>query len=597
MSRPSHRLALAAITAGAVGVASAAQAWEPIDSSRPTWGTPAPYTLHSAGSADLGFATTEAEVRRGMDDWTRVACTSLRTTYGGTASSLPRGGDGASGIGWIESGWPHDSNAIGVTSPRYWRNITEADMQMNGVNFTWLTGAGRGGMVNTYSIVAHEGGHYYGLGHSSVSSAMMFYAYGGGIGSIGTDDQNGICALYPGSGSDCSTTGCPSGYECTGGMCVRMMGDGGICSPCTSGSECSSGGCLGYPDGNGYCGAPCTTSSDCGGDTCVGVSDGSRQCVRVRGGTPDCTGMAGCRTDSDCSASQVCNTSTGACDARPVGGALGTACGAGTDCGSGVCFNGACSQSCNWLDPTSCPGGFYCNGQVTGMCGAGLCLAGAPGGTAMGAACAASTECQSLFCAEGVCSVPCIPDGATSCPVGYSCQTGSISGCGSCQQAGALGDACMINEDCSTRMCAVQADTSFCTEFCDATRPCPGGFACRAVDATTSVCVPDRGGLGAPCTTNESCASGICASRADRTYCTRPCDETNACPRDYQCTVSADGVTSVCEPQTRIQSTACRCAAPGRGPAFPVGTASLVALALGLASSRGTLRRRRPSQR
>jgi len=597
MSRSFAKLALAAITVSATGLTSVAQAWEPIDSSRPVWRTAAPYTLHSAGSADLGFSTTEAEVRRGMDDWTRVACTSLRTTYGGTVSSLPRSGDGASGIGWIESGWPHDSNAIGVTSPRFWREIGEADMQMNGVNFTWITGSGRGGMVNTYSIVAHEGGHYYGLGHSDVSSAMMYFAYGGGIGSIGTDDQNGICALYPGSGSDCTTTGCPSGYECSGAMCVRIMGDGGICSPCTSGAECSSGACLGYPDGSGYCGAPCTTSADCGGDTCVGVSDGSRQCVRVRSGTPDCTASAGCRTNSDCGASEICNTATGACVARPAGGALGTACGAGTECSSGLCFNGACSESCNWLDPASCPGDFYCNGQVTGMCGAGLCVAGAPGGTPMGGACAANTECQSRFCAEGVCSTPCIPDGAIACPAGYSCQTGALEGCGSCQQASALGDACMINEDCSTRMCAVQGDTSFCTEFCDDTRPCPTGFACLSVDATTSVCAPERGGLGAPCTTNESCASGICATRADRAYCTRTCDEANACPRDYECVVTADGVTSVCEQRSRIQSTACRCAAPGRGPALPIATSTLVALALGWTFARRTRRDRRPGSR
>jgi hypothetical protein len=575
-----------------LGLAPAAHAWEPIDSSRPTWSTAVPYTLHSAGSADLGgFSATEPEVRRGMDDWARVSCTSLTTSYGGSASSLPVSGDGRSGIGWLESGWPHDTNAIGVTGPRWFRSIAEADMQMNGVNFTWSTGSGRGSTVNTYSIVLHEGGHYYGLGHSSDRGATMYFAYSGGIASLNADDQNGICALYPGSGTDCTTTGCPSGFECSGGACVRVMGDGGTCSPCTSGSDCSNGVCLGYPDGNGYCGTSCATAADCGGDVCVAISGAGNQCVRVRGSTPDCSGASGCRSDSDCSATERCNTSTGACVARPAGGAIGAPCGEASECGSGVCFAGRCSQSCNWLEPASCPGGFYCNGQVSGMCGAGLCLAGSPGGGALGDPCAAPTDCQTLFCAEGICSTPCIPDGATSCPEGFSCQTGELAGCGSCQQAGALGDACLTNEDCSSRQCASQADSSFCTAFCDASSPCPGGFRCVPVDAATSVCVPDRGGLGAACTSNESCASGICAAQGERTYCTRTCDAVNACPREFVCTLTADGVTSVCEPRetTAPRSSGCRCAAPGARSGAPT---SALLLLVGLALAVIARRRR-----
>ncbi len=556
---PRIPVVLALTGCAVLGATSLARAWEPIADSRPVWTTAAPYSLQSAGSVDLGgFATTEAEVRRGMDDWTRVACTSLTTAYGGTVSSLPRGGDGVSSIGWRESAWPYDTNAIGVTTPQFWRSITEADMEMNSVNFTWTTDSGRGSRVNAYSIITHEAGHYYGLDHSAEESAIMYFAYSGGIGTIGTDDQNGICALYPGTGSDCATTGCPSGYECVAGTCSRPMGDGDTCSPCDTGDSCTNGICLGYPDGNGYCGRDCTTSADCAsGDTCVAIEGTSNQCVRVTGRTADCTGMAmgGCTTDSDCPSDQRCNAFSRECIPRAAGGAIGAACGGAADCSSGVCFSGACSQSCNWLDPTSCPGGFYCNGQATGTCGSGLCLAGSAGGGALGDACGASTDCQSLFCAEGRCSVPCIPGGVTSCPTGTTCQTGLTADCGSCQQAGALGDACMTNEDCSSRMCAAQADASFCTSFCDSSRPCPGGFACAMVDATTSVCVPDRGGLGAPCTVNESCASNICAAIGGVSQCTRTCDATNACPRDYDCTLTSDGVTSVCQPQMRSQVT------------------------------------------
>src|SRR6185436_21095371 len=132
----------------------------------------------------------------------------------------PTGGDGRSVVGWVESGWRYDSSAIGVTQPAWTTRsggarIVEADMELNGVDYTWITGSGRGSSVNAYSIVLHESGHYYGLGHSNSSSATMFYAYSGGIASLTSDDETGICTLCPGSGTpDCRTMGCPAGQMC-----------------------------------------------------------------------------------------------------------------------------------------------------------------------------------------------------------------------------------------------------------------------------------------------------------------------------------------------------------------------------------------------
>src|SRR5690606_18519874 len=74
-------LAVFAVAGLALTVAEDASAWSPIDSRRPTWSGAAPYELNNAGSQDLGFAMTETIVRQGMDDWTRVACTSLTTSY------------------------------------------------------------------------------------------------------------------------------------------------------------------------------------------------------------------------------------------------------------------------------------------------------------------------------------------------------------------------------------------------------------------------------------------------------------------------------------------------------------------------------------
>jgi hypothetical protein len=234
-----------------------------ITGSCPAWCGGASYGI-TVASDDLGDATSVSEVRRAMEDWGRVGCANLPITYTGRSSATTGAGDGNSVVGWVESGWRHDSNAIGVTGPTWTgRNcIVEADMELNGVHYTWITGSGRGMNVNAYSIALHEGGHYYGLGHSSDSSATMYFAYSGGIDSITSDDQSGICALYPGGtgSTDCTETGCPAGQECVDGSCRPITGDGSICSPCSSNSDCGGRNdlCLGYPDGVYYCGLQCT---------------------------------------------------------------------------------------------------------------------------------------------------------------------------------------------------------------------------------------------------------------------------------------------------------------------------------------------------
>ena len=595
MSRSRMQIAAALVLALALGT-SVANAWTPIDSARPVWAGSAPYAMQSAGSADLGPDMTETLVRQGMDDWTRVSCTDLTTTYNGrtgTQASLSGGGDGQSIIGWLESGWPHESGAIGVTGPRWFRSIQEADMQMNGQHYTWITGSGSGSRVNAYSIILHEGGHYYGLGHSSDGRATMYYAYSGGIAALNADDQNGICALYPGTGTDCTTTGCPAGQACEAGVCVAMTGDGNVCSPCASGADCSGGVCLQYPDGAGYCGRNCTSSAECGSDQCVSITGVGGQCVRVAGGTPSCSATAGCSSDSQCSATQRCNTATRTCEARPTtGGPIGTACETGDQCQSGLCFAGACSQSCDWLAPTSCPGGFYCSGAATGSCGgSGVCLPGSAGGGALGDACSTATECGSLYCANGECAEPCSPGGAAGCSEGASCQVGAVPGCGSCQRSGQLGDPCDMNEDCTSGICAARvAGEGFCSQVCEGEGSCPTGFRCESAGEGVAVCAPESGTLGSPCADNSECLSGLCADEGDRTYCTRLCNGFAECPMNagFTCTATDDPSVRVCRPAA---SNGCGCSAPGV-PGTGSGASALLGLVglLGLAAAR---RRRR----
>jgi MYXO-CTERM domain-containing protein len=211
---------------------------------------------------------------------------------------------------------------------------------------------------------------------------------------------------------------------------------------------------------------------------------------------------SGCGTDSDCAATERCNTSTRDCEPRPTDrGDLGDACTSPDECNSGVCAaaptGGICSQSCNWLEPTSCPSGYYCDGDATGTCGEGLCLAGTAGATPLGAPCTADTECATLMCSLGTCAQPCIPGGTTACPDGYACQVGTTPGCGACKVARSTGEACEMNEDCASRICAVRGDGAFCTQFCTDATTCPPDFTCEAA-GERSVCAPPAGGIITP---------------------------------------------------------------------------------------------------
>jgi hypothetical protein len=366
----------------------------------------------------------------------------------------------------------------------------------------------------------------------------MWPSYGGGIISLGPDDQAGICALYPGSGTDCTTTGCPTGQECVDRMCRAIVGDGTICAPCTTSSECGGAAdlCLGYPGGGGFCGRACGTDADCSGDRCVDTS-GGRQCVRFVGTTPSCASApTGCTRDTDCRSDQVC--SSGSCVPRPMTGAeLGAPCSQDADCRSGLCFGGACTATCDWQQPGSCPSGFYCDDGASSSCTSGYCVRGTAGSGGIGDACTSDTQCQSLFCDRGSCSTPCVPGGTVGCAPGFTCQAGSLPCRGSCRRGRALGDACDGSDQCVTGPCATQGDQSFCTQTCSGSMPCPTGFDCVTA-GDQSVCVPEAGGLDWACQSDADCLLGICTLDAGASYCTRSCDGGRPCPEGFVCGMS-----------------------------------------------------------
>jgi hypothetical protein len=284
-----------------------------------------------------------------MDGWSAVACTSLKTQFAGRTDADPANGNGV--VAWLDAGWTRGSGTIGTTTARGGRNCITTHMALNGMNFRWVVGRPMRGEVNAFSILAHEGGHYFGLGHTNVAGALMLPRYGGGEIPIGPDDQEGICRIYPGGGGgtvtpiDCTMRPCPTGLMCIAGVCRGP--DGGVVDSGSAGG-----------------------GTDGGRDTQAGGSpDGPRDTRFPDVGIP----LSSPPRDAGPPPAPA---------PLPVALADGQPCDTGEDCRSNLCLdtNGRsiCSRIC--ANDLECFNGFVCR-QVMGE---GLCLpvAGSGGSTA-----------------------------------------------------------------------------------------------------------------------------------------------------------------------------------------------------------------------
>lgn len=277
-------------------------------------------TTPGVGAVDAGFAT-----------WAAPACTSWRTTDAGNTATGANSGDRTNVILWVSGSWPAElgsvSSVIGVTTP-VWNvggYFIDADIRFNNVGFRWnTTGTGGGSFVDTQSIATHEEGHFLGLDHTPIGSAIMYASYSGGLKrTLGADDQNGVCTIYP-SG----VAAMDAGMSMSSDPCNAF---GTTCAACTPN------------DGCGFCGA----SSQCVSGTPTGPTSGA-------------CGGGYVWLPRDCSAAGS--------DAGTGGtGRFGDPCTAPTDCGSGaLCVGdgtsptGFCSRTCN--DDCGCPDGYACFG-------------------------------------------------------------------------------------------------------------------------------------------------------------------------------------------------------------------------------------------
>lgn len=256
-----------------------------------------PSTVSEAGGAGALLA-----IGGGFGAWAAAPCTAWRVVDDGDMAATPSPGDGRNVVLWHGDRWPPELGAesvtIGVTD-HAWRTpgyIVDADVRFNAVGFRWDL-RGSAGSVDVQSLVAHEAGHFLGLGHTPVGTAVMADTYAGGQRrALDPDDVAGVCALYPaGAGRACSADGqCFAGEQCVEGRCrVAPPDGGGTGAACRAPLDCLTGACLHTPSGN-FCTQLCADDCTCPeGFACVTPRASSRRvCVP---GANACAADAGAR--------------------------------------------------------------------------------------------------------------------------------------------------------------------------------------------------------------------------------------------------------------------------------------------------------------
>ena len=382
----------------------------------------------------------------------------------------------------------------------------------------------------------------------------------------------------------------PTGAQCDDGACASGACVHGVCSPlCARDSDCEANQkCVGR-GGAGRCSVLCRENDQCAaGLICVVNGPDEGFCVAPGPGPAGalcesreeceswfCSGgecLARC-DDNPCPNTHRClslHTQSVCTPAGPL--ARESPCQSGSECVSGVCRGGRCSDTC---PEDECDDDRVCVRWTTvnlcerrcarsADCGeTGVCLlqgnqrvCATRGTTLADEACGRDTDCRSGLCADGVCARSC-GDDRDNCPAGWACVE-DIKGA-LCRPAGPapLGARCAGNAGCATAVCGAGVCTrdcadgaacpagthcthftngAFCFPDCRADRECPGVAFCDRNFAEGRTCFwRGTGDAGTPCTRHRECRSGHCANG----FCLVTCEGGEPCPAGTRC-VDAD---------------------------------------------------------
>jgi hypothetical protein len=527
------------------------------------WASPnITWTISTTVMDDVSFQALQGALNAAFATWENVGCSRLDFSYGGQKAQDP--GNGIH-FTFRSTSWDAsvaDALAYSQSEVRADGTITSNDVVFNAFDFEWTTN-GALNRNDIQGVATHEIGHSFGLDHTRVREATMFFAGGDTeLSSLDEDDIRGACFLYPTApftaGESCDE--CEEHSHCGVGTCFDWEIDGhAFCgNPCDADFNCEHGltcfeidgfdepMCL--PDNNfdGEIDECHVAGRDAGlGDYCYGDDMcASQQCL-VWGDTAEqtyCTESCNPDNLASCGAGYACFP-PGFC-VKAGDEPNGSPCVRDDECLSAFCFffvanEGTCTTLCDSRE--DCPQRGQCDqGQV--------CVP--PGEAGIGTPCTSPHECRGTYCEDGLCTARC--DGG--CPAGTNCVDGFCAG----SQAGL---ACGAQDRCPDGLICTGDKT--CQKTCDALTDtgCGDGEVCSWRMQGTRVsglCVPATGGrkVGDSCA-SEPCEVDLLCQKVDGfEVCARDCrvDSGFGCLDGEQCIelvpdVERDGPRGVCVPE------------------------------------------------
>lgn len=434
-----------------------------------------------------------------MESWNAVSCAQMNGSYRGETTALGAAYpiasfDGVNRVIYVAAqNWrPEDRDALAITvlnfelsgrAPR----ISEADIAFHGA-VSWSTAA-TAQAFDVESVASHEIGHLWGLQHSPLSDAVMYFATPPGTTANRTlhpDDEAGACYLYPSNAGACEVDA----------ECPRIESLDGLGNRVDLGQmRCESGQCEVVPAGEerGF-GEGCEESSQCQAALFCSRSGETGLCTRA------------CElSGTDCPTGYVCAPRSfvdqeGVCLPEGEGSLeLGEACDFSTECVDGLCVSipggdtsrGVCSKPCD-TTVVDCPGGTICvplaGQQVRGCFATGT---GQPGDT-----CDSFVDCEDGRCLAdrdgALCRRACeTRDVESGCAAGTSCLSTVFGDACFREGEGSVGAACREPFDCKSLTCLPlgEGGSALCTERCDSDAVC-GELQCVFFGVGESFCAP-----------------------------------------------------------------------------------------------------------
>ena len=364
----------------------------------------------------------------------------------------------------------------------------------------------------------------------------------------------------------CTTNAqCAAGQQCVNGECGKTMNGGS----CTANQKCASGFCADGVCCNVACAGACVSCNQTGKmGRCSVIDTGlpDPDFCKVNGPTTcDTTGL--CDGFGSCAkfpANTLCSSPTCAGDSLQN---TARACdGQGTcrdsqlvDCAPSRCANGVCNKTC--MVDADCIAGHPCvkttmNNMTVGQCS---------GKKKNGQSCTAVADCESGFCADGVCCESACTGACRSCGLptnlgqcinvasGSSdprkmcsdkgkatCGTnGLCDGAGSCQKY-------PTGTDCATEICASGAYTPGST--CNAAGQCvpPASRTCNPYICNGSKCFTTCT-KDAQCVAGKFCVNGSCGQKDPGSDCNSAADcKSGFCAQGVCCNTACNGACLAC---------------------------------------------------